>query len=201
MPAIRGPRNKLSRREGVDLFGNGGEQLQRRLDKKPGQQSQRAPRQVSEYARQLREKQKVKRMYGMRENQFRRFFIMASQTKGVTGFELLRLLERRLDNVLYRLGDTRTRLQARQIVVHGQVKVDGHKVDRPSFLVSPGMVITLSPVAQNIPSVHELIESTVPTPGWLERGPNGSGRVLRYPERAEIDQHINETAIVEFYSR
>ena len=201
MPAIRGPRNKLSRREGVDLFGNGGESLQRRLAKKPGQtSSQRPPRQESEYNRQLREKQKVKRMYGMRESQFARFFDMAANKKGVTGVELLKLLERRLDNVVYRLGFTRTRLQSRQIVVHGQVLVNGQKVDRPSFLVSPGMVITLSPVARKIPSVAELLETNIPTPTWLERG-DGSGRILREPERNEIDAHINESAIVEFYSR
>jgi small subunit ribosomal protein S4 len=200
MPAIRGPRNKLSRREGVDLFGNGGESLQRRLGQLPGQHSRQPQRQQSEYARQLREKQKVKRMYGMREAQFQRFFQMALKTKGVTGTELLKLLERRLDNVVYRLGFTRTRFQSRQLVVHGHVLVDGHKVDRPSFLVEPGMTITLHPKARRIPSVQELIESSVSAPTWLERG-DGAGRVVREPERAEIDDHINETAIIEFYSR
>lgn len=200
MPAIRGPRNKLSRREGVDLFGNGGASLQRRLEKKPGQHTQRPPKQESEYSRQLREKQKVKRMYGMREAQFRKFFTIASNFKGVTGVELLKMLERRLDSVLFRLAFTRTRLQARQIVVHGQVLVDGRKVDRPSFLVKPGMTITLTEKARKIPSVQELIESNLPAPAWLERG-NGSGRVLRDPDRSEIDAHINEIAIVEFYSR
>lgn len=200
MPLIRGPRNKLSRREGVDLFGNGGASLERRLTKLPGAHSQRPPKQESEYARQLREKQKVKRMYGMRENQFRRFFVQAARRKGITGFELLKLLERRLDNVVYRLGFSRTRLQSRQLVSHGQVMVDGHKVDIPSFLVSPGMTISLNGVARKIPSVQELLESNIPVPGWLERG-NGSGRVLRDPERAEMDAHIQETLIVEFYSR
>lgn len=200
MPAIRGPRNKLSRREGVDLFGNGGEALQRRLDKKPGQHSQRPPKQASEYNRQLREKQKVKRMFGMRENQFRRFFQEAARIKGVTGVELLKLLERRLDNVVYRLGLSRTRLQSRQLVVHGHVLVDGQKVDRPSFLVKPGMVITITQTAQRIPSVQELIESKPPIPAWLEaNGP--TGRVLRDPERSEMERDIQEAAIVEFYSR
>jgi small subunit ribosomal protein S4 len=200
MPAIRGPRNKLSRREGVDLFGNGGESLQRRLDQLPGQHTRQPQKQQSEYARQLREKQKVKRMYGMRENQFRRFFDIARNTKGVTGTELLKLLERRLDNVVYRLGFTRTRFQSRQLVVHGHVLVDGRKVDRPSFLVEPGMTISLHANARRIPSVLELIESNIATPTWLERG-DGTGRVLRYPERSEMDDHINETAIIEFYSR
>lgn len=200
MPGIRGPRNKLSRREGVDLFGTGGESLQRRLSKPPGQQSQRPQRQQSEYARQLREKQKVKRMYGLREAQFQRFYQIALRTKGETGTELLKLLERRLDNVLYRLGWTRSRMQARQIIVHGQAYVDGRRVDRPSFLVVPGMRITLSPVARGIPSVQELMAAPVPVPGWLARE-GDEGVVLRDPDRSEIDQHINETAIVEFYSR
>ena len=200
MPAIRGPRNKLSRREGIDLFGNGGESLQRRLEKKPGQQSNKPPKQQSEYSRQLREKQKVKRMYGMRESQFRRFFVIASRRKGVSGAELLKMLERRLDNVVYRLGLSRTRLQSRQLVVHGHVMVNGRKVDRPSFLVEPGMTISLTETARRIPSVQELIETTLPVPGWLERA-EGAGRVLRDPDRSEIDAHINETAIVEFYSR
>jgi small subunit ribosomal protein S4 len=200
MPAIRGPRNKLSRREGVDLFGNGGASLERRLGQPPGQQSRQPQRQQSEYARQLREKQKVKRMYGMREAQFRRFFQMALRTKGVTGTELLKLLERRIDNVVYRLGFARTRFQSRQMVVHGHVMVDGQKVDRPSFLVEPGMTITLHAKARRIPSVLELIETNLPAPVWLERG-DGSGRMLREPERNEIDDHINETAIIEFYSR
>lgn len=200
MPAIRGPRHKLSRREGKDLFGNGGPSLERRLTKLPGQQGSRPPKQASEYARQLREKQKVKRMYGMREKQFARFFEMAARTKGVTGVELLKLLESRLDNVIYRLGFSRTRLQSRQMVVHGQVLVDGQKVDRPSFLVRPGMSIDLKPAARKIPSVADLIETNLPVPGWLERG-GGSGRILRAPERSEMDQDINETAIIEFYSR
>ena len=201
MPAIRGPRNKLSRREGVDLFGNGGASLQRRLENPPGAHMKKPGRQESEYAKQLREKQKVKRMYGMREKQFRNFYVVASKTKGMSGVELLKMLERRLDNILYRMGWVRTRLQARQIVVHGQVLVDGQKVDRPSFLVKPGMTVSLTPVAQKIPSVADLLESPASVPGWLERGPNATGRVLRDPERAEMDAHINETAIVEFYSR
>lgn len=203
MPVIRGPRNKLSRREGVDLFGNGGASLQRRLGVPPGQQSsQRRNKTESEYSRQLREKQKVKRMYLMRERQFRRFYNIANRTKGVTGVALLKLLERRLDNVVYRLGFTRTRFQSRQLVSHGHVLVNGKKVGIASFLVEPGMEIALHPKAQKIPSVAELLEQTVPVPGWLERNAStASGRVLREPDRSEIDAHINETAIVEFYSR
>jgi small subunit ribosomal protein S4 len=201
MPVIRGPKHKLSRREGVDLFGTGGESLRRRLDSLPGQHGRKPQRTESEYARQLREKQKVKRMYGMREAQFRRFFNMASQSKGVTGQALLILLERRLDNVVYRLGFTRTRLQSRQLVNHGHVMVDGQRVTIPSFLVKPGMEITLAAVGRRIPSVQDMIESNPPVMPWLERTGPGEGRVLRDPDRSEIDAHINERAIVEFYSR
>ena len=201
MPVIRGPRHKLSRREGVDLFGTGGEFLQRRLDQPPGQHGRRPNRVQSEYSRQLREKQKVKRMYGMREAQFRRFFQIAQRSKGVTGSALLKLLERRLDNVVYRLGFARTRLQSRQIVVHGQVYVDGRRVNVPSFLVEPGMEVALNETARSIPSVRALIESPFPTPHWLERVGPGVGRVLDEPVREEIDPTINESAIVEFYSR
>ena len=202
MPAIRSPRHKLSRREGVDLFGNGGESLQRRLNKLPGQTSQRPPRQQSEYGRQLREKQKVKRMYGMREKQFRRFFSLASRSKGITGYEMLKLLERRLDNIVYRLGFSVTRLQSRQLVSHGHVFVDGKRVNIASYLVKPGASIQLDATAQAIPSVKELLDGKVAVPGWLERSSEpGAGRVLRDPERGEIDPGIQETLIVEFYSR
>lgn len=201
MPLIRGPKHKLSRREGIDLFGNGGESLQRRLDQPPGQHIRKPNKMESEYGKQLREKQKVKRMYGMRESQFKRFYNQANRAKGRPGIELLVLLERRLDNVVYRLGYARTRLESRQIVSHGHVAVDGQRVNVASFLVRPGMQIALDPVSRNIPSVAECINSPAPVPQWLERAAPGAGRVLRYPERQEIDAHINERAIVEFYSR
>ena len=201
MPVIRGPKHKLSRREGIDLFGNGGDSLQRRLTQPPGQHTPKPNKMQSEYGKQLREKQKVKRMYGMRENQFKRFFEQANRAKGMPGIELLVLLERRLDNVLYRLGFARTRLQSRQLVSHGHAYVDGQRVDIASFQIRPGMEISLDAVARHIPSVAEMIDSPAPVPQWLERRPAGTGRVLRYPERQEIDAHINERIIVEFYSR
>lgn len=201
MAGFRGPKNKLSRREGKDLFGNGGPALERRLNQPPGVHGKKPPRgQQSEYSKQLREKQKVKRMYGMRERQFQRFFSIAARSRGVTGVALLRLLERRLDNVVYRMGFTRTRPQARQLVAHGHVLVNGQRVDIASYLVKPGEVITLSEKAQKIPNIQELIGGPVNVPGWIEPVDAG-GRILRDPERAEIDQDINETAIVEFYSR
>ncbi|HEX2980355.1 MAG TPA: 30S ribosomal protein S4 [Anaerolineaceae bacterium] len=196
----RGPKNKLSRREGKDLFGTGGAQLERRMDQPPGAHGKQPQRNKTEYQRQLREKQKVKRMYGMRETQFERFFRTAQKTRGLTGLTLLQLLERRLDNVVYRLGFARTRLQSRQFVGHGHVLVDGKRVDVPSYLVEIGQTVTVTPALREIPDVKELEPSRVGVPTWLEVLPDG-GKILRVPERSEIDQDINEQAIVEFYSR
>ncbi len=196
-----GPKNKLSRREGKDLFGTGGESLQRRLTQPPGMHGQATfRRKPSDYARQLRAKQMVKHMYGMRERQFRRFFRMAERTSDITGTVLLRLLERRLDNVVYRLGFARTRPQARQFVSHGHVLVDGKRVNIPSYLVRPGQRITLTQGARSIPDVRELLEYQPPIPAWLE-AQEGVGTVVREPDRLEIDPEIEEQLIVEFYSR
>jgi small subunit ribosomal protein S4 len=201
MPVYTGPKHKLSRREGKDLFGTGGESLERRLGQPPGAQATGRPgRKPSDYARQLRAKQMVKRMYGMREKQFRRFFNIAQRSRGLTGLALLQLLERRLDNVVYRLGMARTRPQARQFVNHGHVLVDGRRVNIPSYLVEPGQEIRLHEAAREIPDVKDLIEFRPPVPAWLEIQ-DGSGRMLREPHREEIDPDINEQLIVEFYSR
>jgi small subunit ribosomal protein S4 len=162
--------------------------------------TQKRPRRPSVYAEQLREKQKVKRMYGLREEQFRRLVTIAVKTKEQTGLALLRLLERRLDNVIYRLGLARSRPQARQFVTHGLIQVNGHRINIPSYLVVPGEEITIKDNARKIPDVQELIESPPYVPGWLERR-DGGGVVLREPNRDEIDQDIHEQRIVEFYSR
>jgi small subunit ribosomal protein S4 len=196
----RGPKNKLSRREGKDLFGTGGSALERRISQPPGMHTGRPRRDATEYSRQLREKQKVKRMYGMREGQFLRFFRDALRSKEVTGIALLKLLERRLDNVVYRMGLARTRLQARQLVGHGHVLVDGQKVDIPSYVVHPGQTIELTEKALKIPWVQEQAGSKVNVPSWIEPLQKG-GKVVREPAREEIDPDINERAIVEFYSR
>ena len=196
----RKPKHKLSRREGKDLFGTGGESLQRRLDQPPGMHGRRPTRKVSVYAEQLREKQKVKRMYGLREDQFRRFLGMALKSREQTGLALLKLLERRLDNIIYRLGLARTRPQARQFVTHGLVRVNGKRVNIPSYLAKPGEEIEMKESGLQIPDVQELVEAGQPIPGWLEKR-DGGGVVLREPDRAEIDPDIQEQKIVEFYSR
>jgi small subunit ribosomal protein S4 len=200
MARDRTPKHKLSRREGRDLFGTGGESLQRRLDVLPGMHGRKHRRRGSEYSLQLREKQKVKRIYGVHEAQFVRFFQQALKTREITGLALLRLLERRLDNVVYRLGLARTRPQARQFVSHGLVEVDGEKVNIPSYLVETGQIVSLKEGAQKIPDVTELRENKPPIPGWLQ-AEDGGGRVIREPERHEIDDDIQEQRIVEFYSR
>ncbi len=200
MARDRTPKHKLSRREGRDLFGTGGESLQRRLQVPPGMHGRKPRRRVSEYSQQLREKQKVKRIYGVHESQFVRFFQQALKTREITGLALLRLLERRLDNVVYRLGLARTRPQARQFVSHGLVHVDGERVNIPSYLVVPGQLVTLKQDAQKIPDVIGLQENKPAIPGWLQPE-DGGGRVLREPERHEIDDDIQEQRIVEFYSR
>ncbi|MFP4345138.1 MAG: 30S ribosomal protein S4 [Anaerolineales bacterium] len=203
MGRYRGPKNKRSRRIGMDIYGTGGESLERRINQPPGahgREQQFRRRRESEYARQLREKQKVKWMYGVRENQFRRFFRMAQRSQEQTGIALLKILERRLDNVIYRMGLARTRPQARQTVTHGHILVDGRRVNIPSYLVEPGQEIALKPKAAKMPHVEELVEARPPVPEWLDVEET-QARVLREPERQEIDADINEQLIVEYYSR
>ncbi len=207
MVRYTGPKNKLSRREGRDLFGTGGEALQRRLSQPPGVHGEQQrtigrgrSRRVSEFTRQLREKQSVKRIYGMTERQFQRFYNLARRSQEQTGVALLKLLERRLDNVIYRLGLARTRAQARQFVNHGHVLVDGRRMDVPSYLMRTGQAVMLKPAAQGIPDVRELAAAHPPVPGWLAVR-EGGGVVAREPAREEIDPAIQEQLIVEFYSR
>ena len=184
----------------MDLYGTGGESLQRRLHQPPGMHGKKTRRRESEYSLHLREKQKVKRMYGMQEKQFLKFFEKARRASGDTGVALLKLLEKRLDNVVYRLGFARTRLQSRQFVSHGHVLVNGNRLNIPSALVEPGSVITLDQDIQKMPDVQALSQNPPAVPAWLKRSDSG-GEMVREPDRSEIDQDINERLIVEFYSR
>src|SRR3954463_12214411 len=205
MGRYTGPVEKLSRREGVELFLkgeralNGKSALERRGDAPPGQHGQARRRKPSIYQTQLRAKQTAKRYYGVREKQFRRYVKAATRSReGVTGEELLRLLERRLDNVVYRLGFAGTRAQARQFVNHGHVLVDGAKVDIASFLVKPGMQITIKAPVR--PLASQATELTGSVAGWLQTDFDGlQGRVLRFPERTEITTPVDEQLIVELY--
>jgi small subunit ribosomal protein S4 len=172
-----------------------------------GTAKKRPPKKMSEYGKQLLEKQKVKRMYGVREKQFRRFFTIATKKEGVPGENLLGLLELRLDNVVYRLKLAETRPQARQAVVHGHIYVDGKKVHSPSYIVTVGDLITLSPKTQKNPKyieqvVDKRLNIGIKVPEWLElQKEKRSGKVLREPVRSDIKVPIEEHLIIELYSK
>ena len=206
MGRYTGPVEKLSRREGVELFLkgeralNGKSALERRGDAPPGQHGQSRRRKPSVYQTQLRAKQTAKRYYGVREGQFRRYVDKANRAQGVTGEELLVLLERRLDNVVYRLGFAGTRAQARQFVNHGHVTVDDRKVDIASYLVKPGQTIAIKGPVREVASAAT--ELTGAVSGWLQTDFDAlQGKVLRLPERSDIKAPVNEQLIVELYSR
>ena len=200
MARYTGPKNRLSRREGQDLFGRGNKL--RRAQVPPGQHGPKGIRRVSDYGAQLREKQKAKRQYGLLEKQFRRYYETASHNPGNTGSTLLSLLETRLDNTVYRLGFVPTRAMARQLVGHYHILINSKLLNIPSYQVRPGDVITLCPKALAMPVVKIRLEEAaqyVP-PAWLSRQ-NAVGKVNRVPERADIDTSINDQLIVEYYSR
>jgi len=193
------PKNRLSRREGFDLFGKGNKL--RRATQPPGQHGAKGYPKTTGFGLQLREKQKTKRIYGIIEGQFRGYFNKALKVKGKTGVALLRLLETRLDNVVYRLGFAPTRNMARQLVSHGHIMVSDQKVNIPSYQVKVGETIALSPTAVKIPHVKALLENSEHhAPAWLERQAL-VGKVNALPDRADVDSPINEQLIVEFYSR
>jgi len=194
-----GPKDRLSRREGFDLFGKGSRLT--RLNVPPGMHGPKGTRKPSQFGRQLREKQKVKRMYGVLERQFKKYVENAFKKKGNTGEMLISQLERRLDNVVYRLGFAPTRQAARQLVSHRHVLVNGRRLNIASYQVKVDDVVTLSPKALEIPYVKKVIEQEdVKIPAWLERKA-AVGRVVRIPIRDDVVEPISENDIVEFYSR
>jgi len=169
----------------------------------PGQAGKKRPRE-SEYRIQLREKQKTKRMYGMLEKQFRSYYEEANRQQGITGENLLRLLETRLDNVVFRLGFAKSRSEARQIVRHGHIQVNGKRVDIPSYRVRPGDMVAIAPKAKDLLVIKAAIisseRSTVP--GWLEVDIEKlQGSVISLPTRDQIDLTVKENLIVELYSK
>ncbi len=199
MARYTGPRYKLSRRLGISLSGTGKE-LKRPYP--PGQHGRTQRRKLSEYGLQLQEKQKLRHMYGLNERQFRNLFRRASRMSGVVGENFMILLESRLDNLVYRLGFARSRAGARQLVNHGHVTVNGQKVDIPSYLVKPGDVIGLREKSRNLAVVKEALEERAYLPDYLSFNEQTmEGTYLRLPERSELPSEINETLIVEFYSR
>jgi len=199
MARYTGPKDRLSRREGFDLFGTGLKLT--RLMVPPGVHGPKGTRGSSQYGKQLREKQKVKRLYGLLEKQFRKYVEMALKTKGNTGEKLIGILEKRLDNVIFRLGFAPSRPAARQIVSHGHVMVDGKKVNIPSYELKVGQTVTLDTKGMNIPTVAKLLKSEeIKLPSWLEKKAV-VGKVAREPKREDIFEPISEQDIVEFYSR
>lgn len=207
-----GPVCKLCRREGEKLFLKGERCYSAKcaFEKRgfvPGEHGRSRPNRSereSDYARQLRAKQKARRVYGMYERQFRRFFGIALRRPGMTGLNLLQTLETRLDNVVYRLGFAENRAQARQLVNHGHIMVNGVKTDIASMMLRPGDVVTVEENSRKKPYWKELVDVADKrvAPIWLERDVKGLyGRILRLPERAEIDGNLNEQLIVEYYSR
>ncbi len=204
---------KLCRREGEKLFLKGERCYSPKcsFDRRPyppglhGKQAQFRRRKESDYALQLRAKQKARRIYGVMERQFRRYFREAERRRGLTGTNLLIMLESRLDNVVFRLGFASSRPQARQMVRHGHIEVNGRKVDIPSYLVEPGDVIAVRENSRRKPGfkrMAEEMEHRAAPPNWLSRDDRSlSGRVLALPTREDIDVAIDEQLIVEYYSR
>ncbi|WP_246941267.1 30S ribosomal protein S4 [Bacillus pinisoli] len=200
MARYTGPSWKLSRRLGISLSGTGKE-----LEKRPYAPGQHGPNQrkkLSEYGLQLQEKQKLRHMYGVNERQFRRTFDAAGKMTGIYGENFMILLESRLDNLVYRLGLARTRRAARQLVNHGHILVDGSRVDIPSYRVKPGQTIALREKSQNLTAVKEAVEVNNFVPDYLSFDAEKLvGTYTRLPERSELPAEINESLIVEFYSR
>lgn len=206
MARYTGPKCKLSRREGTDLFlksARRGLDTKCKLDVRPGQHGAKMTR-VSEYGHQLREKQKIRRMYGVLERQFRNYFEKAAQKKGATGETLLQLLESRLDNVVYRMGFASTRAEARQLVSHKAIQVNGKPVNIPSYLLRAADTVAIrekSRAQLRIKSSLELAEQNG-FPSWVDvDSKNFKGVFKSVPDRAEIASDVNEQLVVELYSK
>lgn len=199
MARYTGPKDRLSRRENFDIFSAGTKLT--RLNTPPGVHGPKGAKGSSQYGKQLREKQKVKRMYGMMEKQFRGIVEEALKSKGNTGEAILTSLEKRLDNVVFRLGFAPSRPGARQLVSHRHVLVNGKKLNIPSYKVKVGDTVTVDSKALEIPEVKKGLENEdLVVPGWLEKKA-AVGKVSKEPKREDITEAISEQDIVEFYSR
>ena len=202
-----GPKAKLSRREGTDLFLKSARRSiadKAKFDSKPGQHGRTSGQRTSDYGLQLREKQKVKRIYGVLERQFRRYFAEADRRRGNTGENLLSLLESRLDNVVYRMGFASTRAEARQLVSHKAILVNGNPVNIPSYSVKAGDVVSVREKSKNQARVIEALQlaGQIGFPAWVEVDTAKSqGVCKKSPDRDEFGADINESLIVELYSR
>lgn len=203
MARYRGPRLKKCRSVGTILPGM---TTAATLDRPfpPGEHGTKRRSKPSDYKIRLTEKQKARWHYGVLEKQFKRYVVEATRMKGPSGTVLVNLLESRLDNLVWRLGLARTIIQARQIVVHGHVLVNGKRVDRPSYHVTVGSEISIKETSRNKPWLAALLEhsSTMPRPSWLELDPaKATGKLLMAPDRGDLPIELNENAIIEFYSQ
>ena len=207
MARYLGPKAKLSRREATDLFLKSARRPigdKAKFDSKPGQHGRTSGQRTSDFGLQLREKQKVKRMYGVLERQFRRYFAEAERRKGNTGANLLSLLESRLDNVVYRMGFGSTRAEARQLVGHKAITVNGKPVNIPSYQVKAGDVIAVRDKSKKQTRIAEALQlaAQVGMPAWVEvNADKAEGTFKKVPDRDEFAADINESLIVELYSR
>ncbi len=202
-----GPKCKLARREGTDLFLKSARRSldsKCKLDTKPGQHGQKSGLRISDYGKQLREKQKLRRVYGVLERQFRRYFAEATKGKSSTGTNLLQLLESRLDNVVYRMGMGSTRAEARQLVTHGSIVVNGKRLNVPSAIVRAGDSVSVAERAKGQLRIVDALQlaEKVGFPSWVEvDAKKMTGTFKGPPERSEFGQDINESLVVELYSK
>jgi small subunit ribosomal protein S4 len=207
MARYTGPKCKLSRREGIDLFLKSARrslESKCKLDSKPGQHGRISGARTSDYGLQLREKQKLKRMYGIMEKQFRKYFAEAERRKGNTGEQLIQLLESRLDNVVYRMGFGSTRAEARQLVTHRAIELNGRKADIPSMLIKSGDVIAIREKSKTQSRIREamVLASGNGIPQWCDVDTTKLvGTFKQVPDRADVARDINESMVVELYSR
>ena len=200
MARYTGPAYKKSRRLNFSTLENGKDLARRPYA--PGAHGNDRRKKLSEYGIQLQEKQKLRTLYGLNEKQFHRLFEKASKTKGVTGENMFNLLESRLDNIVYRMGLANTRRGARQIVNHGHITVNGKKVDIPSYSCKPGDVIAVKETSLDHPAIKASLENKHSLVNYVTFDQNKmSGTYVRYPQRNELNQEINESLIVEFYNR
>ncbi len=199
MARYTGPVWKVSRRLGFSILESGKELNKRAYA--PGQHGQRRKK-MTEYGSQLAEKQKVRNMYGLTEKQFRNTYVKATKIEGVTSYNFFCLLESRLDNIVYRLGFATTRRQARQLVNHGHFTINGKKANIPSMQVKIGDVVAVKETSRNVKVIKEALEATTHVPGFVEVDAEKlEGKYVRFPERSELNQEINEQLIVEFYNQ
>ena len=201
------PKCKLSRREGIDLFLKSARrslESKCKLDSKPGQHGRTSGARTSDYGLQLREKQKLKRMYGVLEKQFRKYFAEAERRKGNTGEQLIQLLESRLDNVVYRMGFGSTRAEARQLVAHRAIQLNGHTADIPSMIIKAGDIVGIREKAKGQARIAEslVLATGNGIPQWVEVDTvKLVGTFKQAPDRADVARDINESMVVELYSR